>query len=384
MVAGMSAPHFSHAPNPQRISLYLSSRSWVPVDEPGGTVWASADDEYEVFVPKSTKMRGYEKYIEDALRTLSLSEGRSHAQIALEISASDADVQYVSTDADTDPGTTPIEDGVRAFESLRQWVLSGAVAASCESPRLVQPSRKPVQALDFMRTVRLGPTLEGSYVLTVYIPVPPLIGQTAIELQDPRQFLATQPFERRVSLRLREATQEALNAASDVIQRREDMDAFTRRVDRGVNANICEALAGFSPETSRDVRIDFSWALSRPVEASPTLYVSRDQRTILKQAAQELRAQAPEEDVTIVGAVVRLHREGALGPGDVSIAGIIEGGQNDRLRRVWLSLPEDDYSRATQAHDSGATVTVTGSLIRRGTRHMLQDPSNFNVSADGS
>lgn len=384
MIAGMNALHFSHAPNPQRISLYLSSRSWAPVAQPGGTLWNSHDDEYQIFVPRSTKMRGYEKYIEDALKTLSVAENRGQAQIGLEISASDADVQYVVTDADADPGTTPIEDGVRAFESLRLWVLSGAVSASSESPRLVQPSRKPVQALDFMRTVRLGPTLEGSYVLTVYIPIPPLIGQTAIEMQDPRHVLATLPFERRVSLGLREATQEALNAASDVIHRREDMDAFTRRASKGVNANICEALAGFSPETSRDVKIDFSWALSRPVEPSPTLYVSHDQRTILKQAAQELRAQAPEEDVTIVGAVVRLHREGAFGPGEVSIAGIIEGGQNDRLRRVWLDLPEEDYSRATQAHESGATVAVTGSLIRRGTRYMLQNPSSFNVVPDGS
>lgn len=384
MITGMNALHFAHAPNPQRISLYLSSRSWVPVADPGGTVWTSHDDEFQIFVPRSTKMRGYTKYIEDALKTLSSVEGRSQAQIVLEISASDADVQYVATDADTDPGTTPIEDGVRTFESLRLWILSGAVSASSESPRLVQPSRKPVQALDFMRTVRLGPTLEGSYVHTVYIPIPPLIGQTAIEMQDPRHVLATQPFERRVSLRLREATREALNAASDVIQRREDMDAFTRRVDRGVNANICEALAGFSPDTSRDVKIDFSWAISRPVEPYPALYVSHDQRTVLRQAAQELRAQAPEEDVTIAGAIVRLHREGALGPGEVSIAGIVEGGQNDRLRRVWLELSEEDYSRATQAHDAGSTVTVTGSLEKRGTRYNLQNPSRFDVVSDGS
>ncbi|MBS2961839.1 hypothetical protein KGA66_02180 [Actinocrinis puniceicyclus] len=379
MFVGMNALHFSHAPDPQRISLYLSSRGWVPDDDPGGTLWTSLDEEFQVFVPKSVRMRGYAKYIEDVLKTLSTAEDRSQAQITLEVSSSDADVQYVHTDADSDPGTTPINDGVRSFECLRQWVLSGAVFASSDLPRLVQPSRKPVPALDFMRTVRLGPTLEGSYVLTVYIPIPPLIGQTAIEMEDPRHNLATQPFERRVSLSLRKATREALNAASEVIQRREDMDAFTRRAASGVNANLCEALAGLSSETARDVAIDFSWALSRPVEPSPPIYVSRDQRTVLKEAAQELRAQAPEEDVTVVGAVVRLHRDGAFGAGEVSIAGIVEGGLNDRLRRVWVELAEDDYSRATRAHESGVTVTVTGSLIRRGTRHLLQNPSNFNV-----
>lgn len=384
MVTGVSALHFSHTPNPQRISLYLASRGWTPVDDVGGTLWTSADDDFQVFVPKSTKMRGYDKYISDVLSTLSAAEDRSQAHINLEISSSDADVQYVRTDADSDPGTTPIEEGVRAFESLRQWVLSSAVFVSSDSPRLVQPSRKPMQALDFMRTVRLGPTLEGSYVLTAYIPVPPLIGQTAIELDDPQHHLVTQPFERRVSLNLRNATREALNAASEVIQRRESIDAFTRRASSGVNANTCEALAGLSSDTSRDVAIDFSWALSRPVEPSPTLYVTRDQRTVLREAAQELRAQAPEEDVTVAGAVVRLHRDNAYGPGEITIAGIVEGGLNDRLRRVWVDLAEEDYSYATRAHDSGATVSVTGSLIKRGTRYLLQNPSNFNVIPDPS
>ena len=85
MIAGMNALHFSHAPNPQRISLYLSSRSWAPVAQPGGTLWNSHDDEYQVFVPRSTKMRGYEKYIEEALKTLSVAENRGQAQIGLEI-----------------------------------------------------------------------------------------------------------------------------------------------------------------------------------------------------------------------------------------------------------------------------------------------------------
>jgi hypothetical protein len=384
MANGIGALHFSHAPDPQRISLYLTSHGWSPNDEAGGTLWLSHDEAFQVFVPKSRKMRGYLKFIEDGLKTLSATEERSQDRISLEISTADADVQYVRIDPEVDPGTTPIDEGVRAFESLRQWVLSGAVSASSDLPRLVQPSRKPVQALDFMRTVRLGPTLEGSYVLTVYIPIPPLIGQTAIEMDDPRDNLLTQPFERRVSLSLRQATQEALEAANDVIQRREGMDAFTRRASKGVNANICEALAGFSSGTSREVAIDFSWALSRPVESSSPLYASHDQRTVLREAGRELRAQAPEEDVTVVGAIVRLHRDGAFGAGEVSVAGIVEGGQNDRLRRVWLDLPEEDYSQATRAHESGATVSVTGSLVRRGTRYYLQSLSNFVVMPDSA
>ncbi|MFH9610487.1 hypothetical protein [Streptomyces sp. NPDC017448] len=379
MITGVTHFHFAQASDPQRVSLYLTSRGWNAHEEPGGTLWIAHDNSYEVFVPRRRDMRGYSSYIRTLLATLSTAENRSESRISLEIAISDADVQYVHTDPNAEPGTTPIDEGVKAFESLRQWVLSGAVSASSERARLVQPARKPAAALDFMRTVRLGPTFEGSYILTVYIPVPPQIGQTEIEVDHPRVKLLSQPFQRRVSLKLREATNAAVEAADDVLHRRVGMDAFTRRADQGVNANLCEALAGFSYPDGGEALIDFSWALSRPVEPSEPVRLNRDQGDVLREAAQNLRAAAPEEDVTVIGAVVRLHREGALGAGEVSIAGIVEGGMNDRLRRIWLDLSETDYSAATRAHESGATVSVTGSLVKRGNRYVLQNPAGFAV-----
>jgi hypothetical protein len=370
------------ASDPQKISLYLSSHGWQAFSEPGGTLWLSDDEEFEVFVPRSRLMRGYATYVDEMLRTLATVEERPEERISLEISASDADVQYVHTDPDADPGTTPIEEGVKAFESLRQWVLSGAVSASSEHPRVVQPRRKPARALDFMRSVRLGPTFEGSYILSVYIPIPPNLGQMQFEGDD--WGLANQPFQRQVSITLRDATSEALSAADDVIQRREGIEAFTRRAGRGVTANLCEAVTGFSSGEGGDASIAFSWALSRPVPSSPPINVSRDQIAVLGEAARELKADEPEEDVTVVGAVVRLHRDGAYGPGEVSIAGIVEGGMNDRLRRIWFELPEDDYSVATRAHDNGSSVSVLGTLVRRGNRFVMQNPRDFTVKPDPS
>ncbi|MFE9473219.1 hypothetical protein ACFYOR_19500 [Streptomyces griseofuscus] len=382
MITNPGGFHVTQASDPQRISLYLTSHGWSPHEEEGGTLWIAHDESYDVFVPRHRQMRGYLSHIGTLLKTLSVAEGRSEAKISLEISISDADVQYVHTDPEADPGTTPIDEGVRAFESLRQWVLSGAVFASAERPKVVQPARKPARALEFMRNVRLGPTFEGSYILTAYIPIPPRIGQTEIEVDDPFVRAASQPFERRVSLKLREATKEAVVAADEVIQRREGIEAFTRRAEKGVNANLCEALTGFTTREGGEACIDFSWALSRPVTQVAPITLNRDQVTVLKQAAQEMRAAAPEDDVTVVGAVVRLHREGAFGPGEISIAGIIEGSANERLRRIWLDLAEDDYSQATRAHDNGATVSVTGSLVRRGNRYFLKNPSTFTVRPD--
>ncbi|MBB4897628.1 hypothetical protein [Streptomyces griseomycini] len=373
---------FTQASDPHRISLYLTTHGWISYEEPGGTLWVAQDEAYQVFVPRHREMRGYLSHVTTLLKTLSVAEGRSEAKISLEISVSDADVHYIHTDPDADPGTTPIEEGVKAFESLRQWVLSGAVLTAAPQARVVQPARKPTKALEFMRSVRLGPTFEGSYILTAYIPVPGRTGQTEIEVDDPLVRQASQPFERSVSLKLREATKEALGAANEVIQSSEGVEAFTRRAECGVNANLCEALAGFTTKEGGQAKIDATWALSRPVTPTAPIILSRDQVSVLRDAAKEMRAAAPEDDVTVVGAVVRLHREGAFGPGEVSIAGILEDRVNNRLRRIWLELAEDDYSLATRAHDSGVTVAVTGSLEKRGNRSVLRSPYNFTVRPD--
>lgn len=81
-----------------------------------------------------------------------------------------------------------------------------------------------------------------------------------------------------------------------------------------MTANLCEAISGFTSREGGETKIDFSWALSRPVEPTVPIRVDRDQVVVLREAAQELRAAEPEENVTVVGAVVRLHREGSLAP----------------------------------------------------------------------
>jgi hypothetical protein len=78
----------------------------------------------------------------------------------------------------------------------------------------------------------------------------------------------------------------------------------------------------------------------------------------------------------VEGNVVRLHREGS-GAGEISIAGAIDG--EDRLRRVWMSLADEDYTVATRAHAEMSTVSVRGDLVRRGNRLFLTNPTGFRA-----
>jgi len=81
--------------------------------------------------------------------------------------------------------------------------------------------------------------------------------------------------------------------------------------------------------------------------------------------------------VTVQGLVVRLHRSGAFGPGDVVIEGIDD--DSGATRRYRLELTEEDYHDAVRAHRNGLKVSVTGDREERGTHLHLRRLASFSV-----
>jgi hypothetical protein len=238
--------------------------------------------------------------------------------------------------------------------------------------------------LRFLREVRIGAPAEGSFILSVHTPVPPRLSapQASISDQDVMDaFEPAEPFERRVSLKLFDAVRAAHDAANGALVSSNGLDAFTEAVPKGVSANLCEALVGLGGEAGHPFDFTLRPAPSRPLRARDLTPIRfrRDHLPVLASAAQELRERVAEESVLLVGNVVRLHREGS-GPGEISVAGTIDG--DDRLRRVWLSLGEEDYSRATQAHQEMSLVSVRGDLVRRGTRRYLINPLAFHLAPE--
>ncbi|MFI9810696.1 hypothetical protein [Saccharothrix variisporea] len=324
-------------------------------------------------------MRGYVGFMRDALRTLSEVEGRPELEILAQINAPSSDVQYIRTNPSTAPGTTPLIDGAKAFESAKQWVLSGAVLAASGRSMAIQPRRKPSRALDFLRDVRLGLTLPGSYVLSIQIPLQVDAGPIHLELEHPALEGSNIPFQRVVSTRLYQASAAALHAAEVALDSQGDVRNFHEAVESGVSADLCESLTGFSGENGNPFTLGFTWASMFPFDDRGPLSFTGDHSRMLTMAAQMLRETEPEENVRIIGNVVRLHREGRLGPGEVSILGVVDGDINERVHRVWIELDENQYREASAAHAEGSIVTIRGTLLRRGSRAELSEPHDFDV-----
>ena len=343
-------------------------------------------DELEVMQPLDPGLRDYPSRVGDAIVVLSVAEGRSELDVLRQVSESTRDVHTVSLfPADAPAGMIAIEDGATAYDSLRGLVSAAAYPVFAQQQRAVHPARKPQGLTDFMRGVRVGPAAAGSYVLAAYTPVPPqLSGQPSLldELGGVTGPPEEEPLERQVSLRLYEAVRATREAADAALLSADGLEPFTTAVGRGVSANLCEALAGFGGGAGHPFQLSVSLAATRR-HATTLVPVSfrRDHVPVLKEAAAELRAITPEEDVAVTGEVVRLHRE-RQSAGVITLVGRIE--ESDVLRRIWVDLPVADYEAATRAHQLMRRVTVRGNLVRRGTRFHLLGPTGFRLLADNA
>ena len=373
------------ARSPAELSGYLRARSWRLARRTETVAfWTLAvdGDELEIMQPLDPGLRDYALRVGDAIAVLAAAEGRSELEVLQQVSGSTWDVHTVSLfPADEPAGMITIEDGVTAYECLRGLIIAAAYPVFAKQQRAVQPARKPQGLTEFMRGVRVGPATAGSYVLTAYTPVPPrLSGQSSL-FDDPAAGLPEEePLERQVSLRLYQAVQAAHEAADAALLSADGLEPFTASVNRGVSANLCEALTGFGGSAGHQFQMSMSLAATRRNTArlAPVRF-RRDHLPVLKEAAAELRARTPEEDVAVTGEVVRLHREGQS-TGEITLVGRIE--DSEVLRRIWIDLPISDYEAAMRAHQDMRQVTVRGSLTRRGTRFYLSGPTGFRVLAD--
>lgn len=375
-------PEFGY-PKPRNIRLYLKMNGWQSPDPPenGPSIWQlpTPRGTFEVIAPSSENVTDFPERVTELARTVSVAENRSPDEVLRDLATLGFDIQYIRHEYASPRGTAPLRDAAEAYSAV--YSMIAAVAASLEEPRPVLPYRKPAQATNFVKRVLAGPTHSGSYVISVWTPVPPRLtpeeDAVLFEMED-------EPYERRATAHLHTALSATRAAVRDVRLGEAGVGSFIERVRQGVSANLCESLVALAGEDETPFNVKFSWATDRPmpVEEPTTVQFDADNVPILSEAARTIRANLPEEDVRIRGNVIRLHRESQLRGGEVTVAGIISGDPTEKMRRVTLSLDRDDYQAAVNAHHDYADVEVVGSLTQRGNRTHLTQAREFFVQPE--
>jgi len=371
-------PDVLRALEPLQVAAWLRANGWIlETTRPGlASVWRMAASDHEYFgidLPLDPTFRDYPRRIQEILDTLAVAHSRTVLWILGEIRASTFDVlRFRSTGPAVGNGRVSLELGARLFAQARELIV--AAASSAHEPRAVYRSRRPAGVNEFLRRAKFSTPEEGSFIVTVHIPVPPEV-QLALEAA-----LGTEPVERRATRMLAEATS-AVREAAEQAALGVGGPGFVDQTARGISANLCDALANIvDGEEVTALDILFGWAPARPVmENVPRIiHFGSNLSPILRQGAQLLRLRGNTPDFEVEGPVVKLESDNPTQGGIAVVRCVIDGAP----RKVRIRMPQPDYGMAIQAHDQYRLLRCEGELSQAGAQFQLERVRHVVLVAD--
>lgn len=356
------------------LKSYLDAQGWQQVERIGDKALVYVPDAMEtealeILVPTRDDLGDYVSRMAEAVEILANREQRSALDVYQDILTSGLDVVRLRAPEADASGAIGIEDGVVLHQEAENLMLAAACAAV--DSRRNYHLRKVTQATDYLKSVRLGPSERGSYVLTLYSPVQPRL------THQPTFDLGEEPFARTVTLRLAEALGAAKRAA-DRARADNAFAPFDDAVAQGVSANLCDAVARLA-ERARGIEIGLTWARSRPAGRRRETYrFSPEVAEVLLEAARIFRQSEPLTDTRVTGFVIALDRPIEQFDGHATLRTLID----EKPRRVRVRFEHDLYPLVIRAFQDKSAISLLGDLFPGGQRWELRNPRELRLLDD--
>jgi hypothetical protein len=316
-------------------------------------------------------LKDYEDRLLDAVEAIAEFERRPPAQVIQATSHYSSDHYSVRVvHDDTAEGTIPLNDGV--LLNLRARDLIAASAMTTRAKRRHFAGKRTPEAKEFLKTLRLGQTAIGSYVVTVIAPLAPV--PTA------QQVVPTTSLTRLVTTNLR-ASLSALSTALDEYLVSSDLRVFDRAIESGVSANMCDALVGLSGE---DMRRGFE------ITIEPALLDSPEQEPMrfsfppvsvghIARASNYYKDDYILPDQTVRGLVKKLIQIPGQENGTIFVQATVAGHE----KVVTIELGPAEYADAVLAHGAKEFVESFGNIHVKARTVTLLNPARFRVLRSG-
>ena len=342
------------AVSPVALSAYARAEGWSKA-EPYGDF----SDIYvagglpEIILPRTENLSDYADVVSTLIGIFARVAAVDELTLYRDLVTADRDVIRMRV-ADSDDGTVSMNEGVDFVRGAGDIVL--AAACSYYKPQTLFRAGANREARAYLRQMRLGQTDHGSFVVTLLSPVVPPPMQLTLDLSP--EELPDDAEERRITRHLAGSLKAARRAIEGTVGG--ESDAFAEVVEKGVSANLCEALDRMlMPFSTMDV--SFVWARTRPMpKARELIRFSNDDAPVLREAARAFRQRGPRHDESLVGFVNILSRAEDQEAGRIRLKAEVDG----QMHSVNAVLDQSEYARAIQAHAQQATVIAEGDLER--------------------
>ncbi len=356
------------------LSNYLRSEGWKCVGQYPEKAFVFQKDEQTVLIPMHKNFPDYHRRIWETVRDVSAFEQREELKLIFDLQAAGSDVFRLRVDSpEVAQGLITLDKGALLFESTKTLVQSAA--RSADSPKAYYRARATQQTDDYLKTVKLGQTERGSYIVKVMFPIIP----------DPQEALPTMEneievsYDRKVTMKLTEG----LNSLESGIRSQiatPNLESFLDAVPNGVSANLCDALVAIGeaiPEAVIDTSMSWAKTRGRPTIKTVARFQD-DDFSYLSGASRKLREQAWGEEFTLVGNITQLSSEARLDGGEVSLKAHV----GEKRRSIKLHLNPQQYQEALSIHQNYYDVEVVGVIEQRGQKLFISDVKQMTRIVD--
>jgi hypothetical protein len=346
--------------SPVTLKAFLENQQWHFSSSPRSSVELWRRNGHEIIVPLNMQAPDYSKRIRNFVEDLASERGRSKEDVARELAYIDDDVIDFKV-ADTDD-SIPLSEAAKILEAAK--ALTVASACSAINRRPYHGNRRPRKAREFANAVRMGHTRRGSFIIPIISPVRNDF-TNVLDEQIQTMDLAGEAefFPRRVTGMMAD-TLKLLYDFAVVSERQPSEYALNRAVVDGLSADTCAAVAQMlTSSRNSTVDVSFQWAIASPPPraGAENLEFPVEAVGAINEIEETLLSGAELDDTVIYGFVSSLERDAGEPRGTVKVRTIVKG----RARPVSVTLDEDAYHVATEAHDLRMRVVAAGPLITR-------------------
>ena len=361
--------------SPPLLTSYLETLGWTREENWRGriSVWSKMSDERrrQILVPLMESSDTYGVRISEAVTTLAEVERRSQLNVYYEAISAGADVIRLSPANGGAASGRSISESADLLRNAREIVRSAARSAD-RPGQPVYRGRASSTVSEYMNGVHPIPGYETGGDLILHSRVPPSYGEQT-DMGDTFR----EPFARNVTLALHRGISEADSIVREVHGGAE-LSLFENAAQRGVNANMCEAVSSLA-KGQRGVGISLSWAAVRPPSAPERGVVefSESDADILADGAKLLRRNNPFIDARVTGEIVRLDRKSEE---EFDGRAVVLYQMDRRPIALQVQFAPPDHNEVVRAFREGVEISVDGDIHLEGRRYTLRNPRNFMTS----
>lgn len=356
------------------LNAYLESQGWIREEtwQDRIVIWSRerAERRNELLTPLREHSSTYSIRIGEVVSELAEVEERPQFDIYQDLIAARADVVRFRSLNGTGSREWSLHDSAALLTTSRD--LLAAAARFADNPgQPVYRWRASGEVANYLSNVRPVFGLRFWHDFALHSPVAAGYGSQG-DLGDD----FAPPFGRQAMLALHRGLSEARGAQDQVLSGADIEETFEAAVEHGLNANLCDALAGLV-ERVHGVSVGLTWASVRPKDVSwEGFNFGESSIDVFREGAEWLRHVSPFLNANVVGEVVILEREENR-PFDGQTVVIYE--LDNKAISLYVQFGKGDHDKVKRAFENGIPVSLYGDIHLQGRKYELRSPRNVSL-----